>query len=206
MAGMICRYVYFRCRQVSDIGFVAPNRFAVIPYLRHGDFCLVRHSPAIRMAGYQCLTPNGVETASSIPVIKNFFRKFVVIMLRILSGLPFGRDHASLVLGYSRLKNIHEHSRLQKCSARGVFSGDAMAEQTHRTLGSGRAREGKGRRERQACHAVPASWVGRFPCRYAGMVPLRLQERPPHQRTGEPLCHLGGLVYAQQFGGVCGSD
>ena len=82
-------------------------------------------------------------------------------------------------------------------------AGDAMAEQTHRALGGGGTREGKGCRERQTCHAVPPTRVGRFPCRDAGMVPLRLQERPPHEGTGEPLRHLGGLVYAQQFGGLC---
>ena len=33
---------------------------------------------------------------------KKYLRKFAVIVLRIPSGLPFGRDHASLVHGYSR--------------------------------------------------------------------------------------------------------
>ena len=81
--------------------------------------------------------------------------------------------------------------------------GADVAQQTHQALGRGGVREGQRCRERQTRHAVPPSRAGRLPCRDAGMVPLRLQERPPHQRTGEPLRHLGGLVYAQQLGGVC---
>ena len=69
MAGMLCGICF---TMPSGIGHWSCHTASimVIPYLRHGNYCLVRHFPAIRMAGYQCLMPMAslvLETSRQTP-------------------------------------------------------------------------------------------------------------------------------------------